>query len=134
MISTILFLLGNRASKRYLRLNYGAAFQRAFSHKAKVEFRCVNPCLPDIGSSVFRFNFAFTPAYIAWYRAALSLDVGQEETIRLIWKINELLIRLVPERLRAKYGAKFYLGASIREHVQTSKRAFPEIGHLPPTR
>jgi hypothetical protein len=116
-----------------LCLNYGAAFQCAFSHKAKEEFRRVNPCLPDIGGSVFRFNFAFTPAYIAWYRTALSLDVSHEETIKLIWQINELLIRLVPEWLRAKYGAKFYLGA-FREKaplqaLKTKQNKLPEYDY-----
>jgi hypothetical protein len=110
MTSTVIFRIGSRAVKDDIIERHGRPFYKDFKAKAEREYRSILPQVPDIGDSIFRFNYAFTPAYIAWYRAFRAMGLDQDGAVGLIWKINEDMLRLIPSWLLKRYGAKVYLG------------------------
>lgn len=63
---------------------------------------------PDIGKSIFSFNYKFAPAYIAWYKTFLELGIPQNETIQNIWAMNEKMVTIVPEAIRHITGKIYF--------------------------
>ncbi|MEA4848916.1 MAG: L-2-amino-thiazoline-4-carboxylic acid hydrolase [Clostridiaceae bacterium] len=110
MMSTVIFLIGLRAVRDNIIKGYGRPFYKNFKAKAKREYRAVLPQVPDIGGSIFRFNYAFTPAYIAWYKSFRAMGLDKDGAVELIWEINESMLRLIPSWLLKCCGAKVYLG------------------------
>jgi hypothetical protein len=110
MISALIFLIGLKAAKNDITQCYGESFYKDFKARAKREYRAIRPQVPDIGDSIFKFNYAFTPAYIAWYRSFRVMGLDRAGTVELIWSINEDMIRLIPSWLLKRYGTKIYLG------------------------
>ncbi|WP_072772897.1 L-2-amino-thiazoline-4-carboxylic acid hydrolase [Desulfitobacterium chlororespirans] len=110
MISRFIFHMGLWASKKRLQQEYGKEFYKDFVRMAGKNFNYVLPLTPDIGESTFKFNFAFTPCYIAWYKAFLSLMMDNKTAVTWIWNINEEMMLLIPRFLLKHYGAKVYLG------------------------
>lgn len=93
---SFIYYLGMLRSKGRLKSRYGKAFYREFRrHSTQILHRVIRRT-PDIGDSIFAFNYAFVPAYIAWYKAAVQLEADQEEIQRILWLINEQIIRTLP--------------------------------------
>jgi len=110
MISKIIFYIGLWASKKSLQAEYGKNIYSSFAKESKKQFKHIIRLTPDIGNSIFKLNFAFTPCYIAWYKAFLTLKMDNDTVICWIWKINENMLLLIPQNLLKRYGAKVYLG------------------------
>lgn len=110
MISTIIFHIGLKTAKKDIIQRHGLPFYWEFKGKAKREYWAILSQTPDIGNSIFKFNYAFTPAYIAWYRAFRALGLDKTGAVEWIWNITESLLRLIPSWVLKRYGAKIYLG------------------------
>jgi hypothetical protein len=87
---------------------YGVAFYNDFAARSAKILHEVISKTPDIGSTLFSFNYAFTPAYIAWYKAACALNINEKEIQDLLWLLNERIITVVP-RFCMKAFVKAYL-------------------------
>ena len=112
-----LYGLGTSVIRKQMQAAMGNIFFEEFRKLSKHEIQSILPKAPDIGKSVFRFNYQFAPAYIAWYKALTALGIEQKISIRWIWKINEAIFRIPPKFLMHSYGRVFYLGG-FRKHAK----------------
>lgn len=84
-------------SKGFITDKYGVAFWKKFRALSKEHLNVILPNVPDIGDSVFSFNYKFGPPYIAWYKSFLELGLKKDESIQNIWKMNEKMVTTVPK-------------------------------------
>lgn len=103
------------ANKRIAAL-YGDSFAKDFKQSSKELFPSILEKTPRIGRSIFSFNYAFTPAYIAWYKAARALGLKQRQTDELLWLINEGLILLIP---------KWFMQAFVKAYLNGFRKKAP---------
>lgn len=120
-------------SKGYIQNQYGKSFWKSFREHSDAVFRQVAAELPDIGDSIFSFNYAYAPSYVAWYRSMrqLGLDAGQADD--LMWKMNEKMLLSVPKPFLHMAG-KSYLNSfrkKAKQHLQRQgKPGFSEYDWL----
>lgn len=120
-------------SKGYIQKQYGKSFWKSFQEHSDAVFRQVAAELPDIGDSIFSFNYAYAPSYVAWYRSMrqLGLDAGQADD--LMWKMNEKMLLSVPKPFLHMAG-KSYLNSfrkKAKQHLQRQgKPGFSEYDWL----
>ena len=120
-------------SKGYIQKQYGKSFWKSFREHSDAVFRQVAAELPDIGDSIFSFNYAYAPSYVAWYRPMrqLGLDAGQADD--LMWKMNEKMLLSVPKPFLHMAG-KSYLNSfrkKAKQHLQRQgKPGFSEYDWL----
>lgn len=120
-------------SKGYIQKQYGKSFWKSFREHSDAVFRQVAAELPDIGDSIFSFNYAYAPSYVAWYRSMrqLGLDAGQADD--LMWKMNEKMLLSVPKPFLHMAG-KSYLNSfrkKVKQHLQRQgKPGFSEYDWL----
>lgn len=120
-------------SKGYIQKQYGKSFWKSFREHSDAVFRQVAAELPDIGDSIFSFNYAYAPSYVAWYRSMrqLGLDAGQADD--LMWKMNEKMLLSVPKPFLHMAG-KSYLNSfrkKAKQHLQRQgKLGFSEYDWL----
>lgn len=105
----LIYRAGMLRAHRAVARQYGQEFWRRFAAEAASALDEVIAKTPDIGSTIFAFNYAFTPAYIAWYRAARAQGLTQAQTDSLLWLFNEGIITLVP-----KFARRAYMDAYLR--------------------
>lgn len=120
-------------SKGYIQKQYGKSFWKSFREHSDAVFRQVAAELPDIGDSIFSFNYAYAPSYVAWYRSMrqLGLDAGQADD--LMWKMNKKMLLSVPKPFLHMAG-KSYLNSfrkKAKQHLQRQgKPGFSEYDWL----
>lgn len=120
-------------SKGYIQKQYGKSFWKSFREHSDAVFRQVAAELPDIGDSIFSFNYAYAPSYVTWYRSMrqLGLDAGQADD--LMWKMNEKMLLSVPKPFLHMAG-KSYLNSfrkKAKQHLQRQgKPGFSEYDWL----
>ena len=120
-------------SKGYIQKQYGKSFWKSFREHSDAVYRQVAAELPDIGDSIFSFNYAYAPSYVAWYRSMrqLGLDAGQADD--LMWKMNEKMLLSVPKPFLQMAG-KSYLNSfrkKAKQHLQRQgKPGFSEYDWL----
>ena len=106
----LIFHIGMMCSKKRIICSYGTSFFTEFQRKSRMALRKVLKKTPDIGKSIFSFNYQFTPAYIAWYRASGELKLTHEEAIGLLWMMNEQIMRAIPRILRPAIKTRYLNG------------------------
>ena len=120
-------------SKGYIQKQYGKSFWKSFREHSDAVFRQVAAELPDIGDSIFSFNYAYAPSYVAWYRSMrqLGLDAGQADD--LMWKMKAKMLLSVPKPFLHMAG-KSYLNSfrkKAKQHLQRQgKPGFSEYDWL----
>ena len=96
-------------------------------------FRQVAAELPDIGDSIFSFNYAYAPSYVAWYRSMRQLGLVAGQADDLMWKMNEKMLLSVPKPFLHMAG-KSYLNSfrkKAKQHLQRQgKPGFSEYDWL----
>ena len=97
-------------SRNLLTKKYGRGFFHDFKTLSKEKLNGILPQVPDIGKSVFSFNYQFGPAYIAWYKAFLELRLEQQEIWENIWLMNERMISIIPRGLLHLTGKSYING------------------------
>ncbi|NNJ28725.1 L-2-amino-thiazoline-4-carboxylic acid hydrolase [Lacrimispora defluvii] len=116
-------------SKSYLIKKYGKEFWKDFKATSDKTFAKILPQVPDIGNSIFSFNYEFGPSYIAWYKSFLKLGLTGEEATENIWVMNEKMVTTIP-RPFLKATGKTYLNG-FRKKAATHV-ALQEKGKLHP--
>lgn len=104
----MIFNIAMRKSKSFLIGKYSAKWFNSFQALSRQHFQEILPQVPNIGSSIFSFNYKFAPAYIAWYKAFSELGVTQEEIDRNIWCINEKMVGVIPSPLMHMVGKSYF--------------------------
>ncbi|MGE5458981.1 MAG: L-2-amino-thiazoline-4-carboxylic acid hydrolase [Methanobacterium sp.] len=95
--SRLIFELGLRRSKKVIIQRYGKEFYKDFKRLASEAVSQVISQMPDIGNTIFAFNYKFAPTYIACYRASQALGLTPDEIQDMLWHVNERLITMVPK-------------------------------------
>lgn len=108
-----IYRVGMLRARKALAAQYGAEFYRQFKASSARWLSEVIAKTPDIGNTIFAFNYAFTPAYIAWYKAACEQGLDKNQTDRLLWLFNEGIITLVP-----KWAGPAYMTAYLKSFRQ----------------
>lgn len=94
-----IYKIGTRRSLKMIKQHFGAAFCKKFRRQSKHLVLKIMKAAPDIGNTLYSFNYAFAPAYIAWYKTARSLGLDKEQTDHLLWDINENFFKIIPRPL-----------------------------------
>lgn len=103
----VLFRAGNFRAKKKIRKKFGRAYQKQLYAPAAEWFSKIAKGTPGIGRSVFAFNYAFAPAYIAWYKSSKELNACEADTQWLLWLMNEKIITMIPRLIRKAYGERY---------------------------
>lgn len=123
-----IYYLTMMRSRRYMEEKYGKEFYQRFKRASDPVFKQVAKELPDIGNSIFSFNYAYAPSYVAWYQTMMKLGLSKEEADDLMWKMNEKMLLSVPKPLLHMTG-KTYLNSfrkKAAKHLERQKK-----GELP---
>lgn len=94
-------------SKRYMKDKYGEAFWKRFRADSDEVFRKLIKELPDIGKSMFAFNYAYAPGYVAWYKAMEQNGLDAHERDILMLVMNEKMLTAVPKLLLHSVGKAY---------------------------
>lgn len=94
-------------SKGYIRKNYSADFWKQFKKNSDLIFKQVRRELPDIGESIFSFNYAYAPSYVAWYKSMQKLGFNKKQSDELMWKMNEKMLLSVPKPFLHMAGKQY---------------------------
>ncbi|MGE5327881.1 MAG: L-2-amino-thiazoline-4-carboxylic acid hydrolase [Deltaproteobacteria bacterium] len=108
-------------SKKVITQKYGIDFWRGFKTRSNVQLLKILSKAPDIGNSIFAFNYDFCPAYIAWYKAFMELGLSSDEACKEIWIMNERLVTIIPKWLMAM-SVKTYIGGFRKKAAQHEQR------------
>lgn len=126
----IVFLLMTRASRKALIAAYGGQFYKKYYTLSRNSLETILAELPDIGDSIFVFNYLYGPCYFAWYGTFRKLDISQDEALKWIWQINENFVKQFPRPLLHWFAKNMYLGVFRKKAVQAE--ALGKAGQLPP--
>ena len=80
-------------SKKMIVQTYGKDFYIQFRNRSDSLFKSVLKETPDIGESIFSFNYAYAPSYVAWYKTMMELGLNQKQADELMWHMNEKMLR-----------------------------------------
>jgi len=117
-------------ARKGLTHEYGTGFYRDFAGKSKQKLNALLEEVPDIGESIFSFNYLFGPCYFSWYSTLLSLNLDKSSALQLIWQINEDFVRAIPNPLLRWFGKNMYLGGFRRKAIIAEERG--KVGSLHP--
>lgn len=117
-------------SKKMIIERYGRSFWDVFQKASDEQFDILMQEFEDIGESMFAFNYAYAPSYVAWYKAmeANHMDRHDEDVLMLL--MNEKMLTTVPKPLLHSVG-KIYLnnmrkGAIKHLQLQSSHQLHPD--------
>lgn len=112
-------------SKKMIRERYGKLFWKSFQADANKIFRTIISEFPDIGNSMFAFNYAYAPGYVAWYKAMEKNGLDTHERDILMLLINEKMLLTVPKPLLHAVGRGYF--ANMRKmatlHIKRQEQA-----------
>ena len=100
---------------------YGKDFWKRFGRGSDRLFAYVLKRTSSIGKSVFSFNYAYAPAYTAWYKTMRKLGMSAKEADELMWLMNEKMLLTVPKPFLHMVG-KSYLNNFRRKAAEHEKR------------
>lgn len=123
MMRFIYILTMARSRKMIIRM-YGKDFYIQFRNRSKRWFRKALKGTPDIGKSIFSFNYAYAPSYVAWYKAMMELGINQKQADELMWRMNEKMLLTVPKPLLHMVG-RTYLNSfrkKAKQHILRQER------------
>lgn len=78
-MSKLLYYIAIHRSRRYYVWQYSLDFWSRFKAGSDARLAEILPKVPDIGVSLFSFNYLFAPYYIAWYKTLLELGNTPKE-------------------------------------------------------
>jgi hypothetical protein len=111
-------------SRKALKRKYGRDFWNSFRAQSKEKLKMILPLTPDIGKSIFSFNYQFGPPYIAWYKTFVELGLQQQEIWDDLWLMNEKMATAMPRFLLHMTGKVYF--SSFRKkavaHVERQQR------------
>lgn len=111
-------------SKKMIIDRYGIPFWETFQKVSDEQFAFLINEFEEIGPSMFAFNYAYCPSYVAWYKAMEANKLDQHEKDILMLMMNERMLLSVPKPLLHLTG-KMYLNnmrKGAQKHLQLQKR------------
>ncbi|MGC6174625.1 L-2-amino-thiazoline-4-carboxylic acid hydrolase [Lacrimispora sp. 38-1] len=121
MLYGLIYHIGMIRSHGAMVKRYGKDYTMRFTATSDRYFKQVSKKTPDIGKSVFSFNYAFAPAYIAWYKTAVELGTNDNNIQDLLWLMNEKIITAIPSFFRKACG-RMYLNSFRKKAPMHEKR------------
>ena len=118
---TVVYRFAMLRAKSVLKKQLGTVRTKQLYAASNQFFPQIVQKTPDIGDSVFHFNYAFAPAYIAWYKAASQTELSADETKGLLWLMNEKVISAVPPVFCKWYGSKYLTDFRKNAPLQAAK-------------
>jgi hypothetical protein len=118
----MIFVLTMKASKKTLQDELGLSRYVEFTAYSKQKLVQIKKDVPSVKGSIYASNYQFCICYIAWYKAFLKLGISIDNTGKLIWQMNEDLIRMVPKWL-LKMSTRRFLQGTIKKARQHQKRS-----------
>lgn len=111
-------------SQKYITEKYGHDFWIKFKASSNYKLKMILPKVPDIGVSIFSFNYQFGPYYIAWYKTYMELGLSSEEACQNLWVMNEKMVTTVPKALLHAIGKSYLNGfrKKAAAHVERQKK------------
>lgn len=106
----LIYDLGTKRSRKFFSEKYSPEWYKEFATRSKKYFGEITPKIPDIGKSIFSFNYDFAPAYISWYKTFADMGVTAEEIDKNIWHLNELIMGAVPKFMLHSVGKSYLNG------------------------
>jgi len=125
-----IFRAMTRTAKAGIQSRHGADFYRRFVDLSRKQLERMLPQVPDIGDSVFGFNYLYGPCYFAWYRALRELGLEKQDALNTIWQINEDFVKFFPRPLVHWFGKQMYLGTFRTKSAEAERRG--KAGQLHP--
>lgn len=99
-------------SKKMISQDFGKEFWAKFKDYSDNKFSVLIKEYPDIGKSMFAFNYAYAPSYVAWWYSMENLGLSQHECEVLMLKMNEKMLLIVPKFLLHLVGKAYYKNMS----------------------
>ncbi|SHI68442.1 L-2-amino-thiazoline-4-carboxylic acid hydrolase [Clostridium cavendishii DSM 21758] len=101
-------------SRRTIINEYSKEFYKTFCKLSKDNLESIIDEVPNIGDSIFNVSYYFCPSYIAWYKAYLELGLKSEDANKMIWEMNETLVKPIP-KIFMKLIVRKYIGDFIKK-------------------
>jgi hypothetical protein len=120
-MSKFFYHLTMSRSRIYFEHKYGRDFWTRFKADSNARLDEIMPSVPDIGKSVFSFNYLFAPYYIAWYKTLLAMGNTALEADANLWAMNERMARTLPAFL-LKIAGRIYLSSFSRKAASHEAR------------
>lgn len=99
-------------SRRLIKDKYGKVFWNNFKDLSDERFKELMTEFPDIGDSMFAFNYCYAPGYVAWYTAMEKLELTPHERDVLMLAMNEKMLLTIPKPLLHAVGKAYYRNMS----------------------
>lgn len=109
-------------TRRYITSNYGMNFSIEFCSLSKKYLKEMIPQIPDIGDSIFKTSYLVAPCYISWFKACQDLKDDVAFSNKMIWDLNEYIIKKVP-RFLIPFIRKIYLGTIMKKAESHSRKS-----------
>jgi len=87
------------------------------------------PFIPYLGKTVFDNSYYFANCYFFFFAALKDLGYSAEEAMRIIWKMNESVMRLMPAPVRILTG-KYYANRSRKMGISATQKG--KVNNLHP--
>lgn len=118
-----IYKIGMNKSKTYLTQKYSIDWYNKFKESSLAILNELLVKVPDIGSSIFSFNYKFAPVNIAWFKAMKALNVPQDEIDKNIWKMYECMMQIVPKPLMHLVGKTYFTSfrKKSKKHIERQK-------------
>ena len=113
-MSKLLYHIAMYRSRGYFEQQYNRDFWYRFKAGSDACLAEILPKVPDIGKSVFSFNYIFAPYYIAWYKTLRKLGNTPQEADQNLWVMNERMARTLHASL-LKLAGRIYLASFSRK-------------------
>lgn len=114
-------------SRKVLKSKYGKDFWESFKKLSREKLTAILLVMPDIGKSIFSFNYKFAPAYIAWYKTFLELGLAQQEAWENLWVMNEKMVTIIPKFLLHATGKRYIGGFRKKATAHIARQRCNEI-------
>ena len=115
-------------SRKLIREKYSLDWWRRFKELSDSRFQELISEFPDIGDSMFAFNYCYAPGYVVWYKAMEKLELDAHERDVLMLQMNEKMLLTVPKPLLHAVGRTYYRNMS----RDAKKRAANPPEHIHP--
>lgn len=86
---------------------FGKDFWNQFKGLSDCKMKELIQEFPDIGPSMFAFNYAYAPGYVAWWTSMEKLGLPRHECEVWMLKLNEKMLLTIPKFL-LHYAGKIY--------------------------
>lgn len=99
-------------SRRMIQEEFGNDFYQQFKEYSDIKFKELMNEFEDIGESMFAFNYAYAPSYVAWYTSMEKLGLDRHACDVLMLKMNEKMLLTVPKVFLHMVGKMYYRNMS----------------------